>query len=111
MRCISCILSNEDALRELRAAQGRGVRALAETCPQYLVLSIEEQMPGVSWEEAKYVFTPPLRERWNQEALWGGLGDGSLCVVSTDHCPFRFADQKELGAGGFSEDSEWWAGD
>ena len=56
-------LSNEDALRELRHAQERGVRALAETCTQYLVLSIEDQMPGKSWEEAKYVFTPPLREK------------------------------------------------
>ena len=94
-------LSNADALRELRHAQDRGLRALAETCPQYLVLSLEEQMPGVSWEEAKFVFTPPLREKWNQEALWGALGDGSLCVVSTDHCPFRFADQKSLGRGDF----------
>jgi dihydropyrimidinase len=94
-------LSNEDALRELRHAQDRGLNALAETCPQYLVLSIEEQMPGKSWEEAKYVFTPPLRERWNQEALWGALGDGALSVVSTDHCPFRFADQKSLGRDDF----------
>jgi dihydropyrimidinase len=94
-------LSNEDALRELRHAQNRGLKALAETCPQYLVLSLEEQMPGRSWEEAKYVFTPPLREKWNQEALWGALEDGALSVVSTDHCPFRFADQKELGRGDF----------
>jgi hypothetical protein len=50
-------LSNEDSLRELKHAQQRGLRALAETCPQYLVLSLEEQMPGKSWEEAKYVFT------------------------------------------------------
>lgn len=94
-------LSNEDALRELRHAKDRGLKALAETCTQYLVLSIEEQMPGKSWEEAKYVFTPPLREKWNQEALWGALEDGALSVVSTDHCPFRFADQKELGRGDF----------
>ncbi len=90
-------LSNEDALRELTAAQGRGLKALAETCPQYLVLSLEEQMPGRSWEEAKYVFTPPLREQRNQGPLWRGLQDGALAVVSTDHCPFRFADQKTLG--------------
>ena len=54
-------LSNEDALRELKHAQQRGLHALAETCTQYLVLSLEEQMPGKSWDEAKYVFTPPLR--------------------------------------------------
>jgi dihydropyrimidinase len=94
-------LSNEDSLAALKFMQGRGAKALAETCTQYLVLSIEDQMPGKSWEEAKYVFTPPLRERWNQEPLWEALADGSLAVVSTDHCPFRFADQKELGRGDF----------
>ncbi len=94
-------LSNEDSLAALKFMQGRGAKALAETCIQYLVLSIEDQMPGKSWEEAKYVFTPPLREKWNQEPLWEGLRDGSLAVVSTDHCPFRFADQKELGRGDF----------
>ena len=94
-------LSNEDSLAALKFMQARGAKALAETCIQYLVLSIEDQMPGKSWEEAKYVFTPPLREKWNQEPLWAALADGSLAVVSTDHCPFRFADQKELGRGDF----------
>ena len=94
-------LSNEDALRELKHAQERGLRALAETCTQYLVLSIEDQMPGKSWDEAKYVFTPPLREKHNQEPLWNALEEGSLSVVSTDHCPFRFADQKSLGRDDF----------
>jgi dihydropyrimidinase len=96
-------LSNEDSLRELKHAQQRGLHALAETCPQYLVLSLEEQMPGKSWEEAKYVFTPPLRKKHNQPALWKALEDGSLAVVSTDHCPFRFADQKSLGKNDFSK--------
>jgi dihydropyrimidinase len=96
-------LSNEDSLRELKAAQSRGLRALAETCTQYLVLSIEDQMPGKSWEEAKYVFTPPLREKHNQAPLWKALEDGTLSVVSTDHCPFRFADQKSLGRNDFSK--------
>ncbi|WP_263380055.1 dihydropyrimidinase [Granulicella paludicola] len=94
-------LSNEDALAALKFMQGRGAKALAETCIQYLVLSIEDQMPGKSWEEAKYVFTPPLREKKNQEPLWEALADGAMSVVSTDHCPFRFADQKELGRGDF----------
>ena len=96
-------LSNEDALRELKHAQQRGLRALAETCPQYLVLSLEEHMPGKSWEEAKYVFTPPLREKHNQAPLWKALEDGTLSVVSTDHCPFRFADQKSLGKDDFTK--------
>ncbi len=96
-------LSNEDALRELLAAQARGVRALAETCPQYLVLSLEAQMPGHSWDEAKFVFTPPLREKRNQKPLWDALASGALSVVSTDHCPFRFADQKTLGRDDFTK--------
>ena len=96
-------LSNADSLRELKAAQARGLRALAETCTQYLVLSLEEQMPGNSFDEAKYVFTPPLREKKNQAPLWQALADGSLCVVSTDHCPFRFADQKSLGKDDFTK--------
>lgn len=96
-------LSNAYALDDLKHMQKRGARALAETCIQYLVLSLEEQMPGKSWEEAKYVFTPPLREKWNQEPLWQALAEGSLSVVSTDHCPFRFADQKELGRHDFTK--------
>ena len=96
-------LSNEDSLRELKHAQARGVHALAETCTQYLVLSIEDQMPGKSWEEAKYVFTPPLRIKKNQAPLWKALEDGTLSVVSTDHCPFRFADQKSLGKNDFTK--------
>ncbi len=96
-------LSNSDALRELKAAQARGLRALAETCTQYLVLSLEEQMPGKSFEEAKYVFTPPLRSKANHAPLWQALADGSLSVVSTDHCPFRFADQKSLGKDDFTK--------
>ena len=96
-------LSNSDSLRELKDAQQRGLRALAETCTQYLVLSLEEQMPGRSFEEAKYVFTPPLRAKANQAPLWQALADGSLSVVSTDHCPFRFADQKSLGKDDFTK--------
>jgi dihydropyrimidinase len=93
-------LSNEDSLAALKFMQARGARALAETCTQYLVLSIEDQMPGKDWSEAGYVFTPPLRERWNQAPLWEALKDGSLSVVSTDHCPFTM-EQKALGKGDF----------
>ncbi|HEY5331400.1 MAG TPA: dihydropyrimidinase [Acidobacteriaceae bacterium] len=93
-------LSNEAALAELKFMQGRGARALAETCTQYLVLSIDDQMPGKSWNEAKFVFTPPLREKKNQDPLWAALADGSVSVVSTDHCPFTM-EQKALGKGDF----------
>jgi dihydropyrimidinase len=93
-------LSNEESLRELKHAQQHYPRALAETCTQYLALSLEEQMPGKSWDEAKYVFTPPLREKKNQDPLWKALADGSLAVVSTDHCPFTM-EQKALGRDDF----------
>ena len=96
-------LSSEDALNQVREARDRGLPAFAETCPQYLLLSIEDQMPGKSFEEAKYVFTPPLRKKENQPRLWDGLKHDHLQVVSTDHCPFCFADQKSLGKDDFTK--------
>lgn len=96
-------LSNEYALDNLKFMQQRGARALAETCTQYLVLSIEDHMPGKSWDESKFVFTPPLREKRHQAPLWKALKEGSLAIVSTDHCPFRFKDQKELGREHFTK--------
>jgi dihydropyrimidinase len=96
-------LSSEDALNQVREARDRGLPAFAETCPQYLLLSIEDQMPGKSFEEAKYVFTPPLRKKENQPKLWDGLKHDHLQVVSTDHCPFCFEDQKVLGKDDFTK--------
>jgi dihydropyrimidinase len=89
-------------LNEVRAARDRGVPAFAETCPQYLLLSIEE-LERPNFEGAKYVFTPPLRERHHLDKLWRGLGDDHLQVVSTDHCPFCFKDQKQLGIDDFTK--------
>src|SRR5579871_4613144 len=95
-------LSSEDALNEVREARDRGVPAFAETCPQYLLLSIEElQRPG--FEGAKYVFTPPLRPKEHLPKLWDGLKHDHLQVVSTDHCPFCFEDQKVLGKEDFTK--------
>src|SRR5258707_1186680 len=95
-------LSCHDALEKVREARDRGVPAYAETCPQYLHLSLENMdVPG--FEGAKYVFTPPLREKWNQEKLWQGLARDTLQVVSTDHCPFCMKEQKELGKNDFSK--------
>ena len=96
-------LSSEDALNQVREARDRGLPAFAETCPQYLLLSIEDNMEGKGWEGAKYVFTPPLREKKNQPKLWEGLRRDNLQVVSTDHCPFCFADQKSLGKDDFTK--------
>src|SRR5580765_7127701 len=95
-------LSSEDALNEVREARDRGVPAFAETCPQYLLLSIEE-LERPNFEGAKYVFTPPLRTRENLPKLWDGLKDDHLQVVSTDHCPFCFEDQKILGKDDFTK--------
>ena len=96
-------LSSEDALNQVREARDRGLPAFAETCPQYLLLSLEDNMVDKGWEGAKYVFTPPLRERRNQSKLWDGLRKDNLQVVSTDHCPFCFADQKSLGKDDFTK--------
>jgi len=95
-------LSCNDALEKVREARDRGLPAYAETCPQYLFLSIENfDVPG--FEGAKYVFTPPLREKWHQEKLWQGLAKDTLQVVSTDHCPFCYKEQKELGKEDFTK--------
>ena len=95
-------LSCNDALEKVREARDRGLPVYAETCPQYLYLSIENfDVPG--FEGAKYVFTPPLREKWHQEKLWNGLKHDHLQVVSTDHCPFCFKEQKELGRDDFTK--------
>ncbi len=95
-------LSCNDALERVREARDRGLAVYAETCPQYLFLSLENfDVPG--FEGAKYVFTPPLREKWHQEKLWAGLAADQLQVVSTDHCPFCYKDQKELGIGDFTK--------
>jgi len=95
-------LSCNDALEKVREARDRGLPVYAETCPQYLYLSIDNfDAPG--FEGAKYVFTPPLREKWHQEKLWNGLKRDHLQVVSTDHCPFCFKEQKELGRDDFTK--------
>jgi dihydropyrimidinase len=95
-------LSCNDALEKVREARDRGLPVYAETCPQYLYLSLEN-MDAPGFEGAKYVFTPPLREKWHQEKLWQGLQHDHLQVVSTDHCPFCFKEQKELGKDDFTK--------
>jgi len=95
-------LSCNEALEKVREARDRGLPVYAETCPQYLYLSIENfDAPG--FEGAKYVFTPPLREKWHQEKLWQGLAKDDLQLVSTDHCPFCYKEQKELGRDDFTK--------
>src|SRR5689334_1653340 len=95
-------LSAEQALAAIAVARDTGQNVFAETCPQYLYLSLEDLgRPG--FEGAKYVASPPLRPKEHQASLWRGLRTNDLSVVSTDHCPFCFKDQKELGRGDFSK--------
>ena len=93
-------LSCADALNQVRQARDRGIPAFAETCPQYLFLSIDDY--GEDFDGAKYVMTPPLREKSNQAELWKGIKMDDLQVISTDHCPFCMKEQKELGRGDFT---------
>ena len=92
-------LSAREALNEVRRARDEGLPAFAETCPQYLFLSLDDM--GNGFEGAKFVCSPPLRPAAHQEDLWLGLLKDDLQVVSTDHCPFDFHGQKEMGEGDF----------
>ncbi|MEU4995951.1 dihydropyrimidinase [Streptomyces sp. NPDC021622] len=95
-------VSAEEALAELAAARDKGLPVFGETCPQYLFLSTDN-LAEPDFEGSKYVCSTPLRPREHQAALWRGLRTNDLQVVSTDHCPFCFVGQKELGRGDFSK--------
>ncbi len=90
----------EGALNAVRKASIRNQRVLVETCTQYLVLdaSLYEQ----DFEGAKWVMSPPLREKKDQVALWSGINQGLIQVVGTDHCPFKW-EQKLMGKDDFSK--------
>ena len=92
-------LSSRDALEAVSAARHRGSPVWAETCPQYLLLSLDDL--GNGFEGAKYVCSPPLRPKDHWVDLWRGLLRDDLQLVGTDHCPFDFEGQKELGRGDF----------
>lgn len=95
-------VSATEAVAELARARDLGLNVFGETCPQYLFLSTDNlSEPG--FEGAKYVCSTPLRPRDHQEHLWRALRTNDLSVVSTDHCPFCFVGQKDLGAGDFSK--------
>ncbi len=98
-------MSAKQAVSTLAAARGEGWNVFGETCPQYLYLSLEEQLSAPGFEGAKWVCSTPLRarEEGHQDELWRYLRTGDLSVVSTDHCPFCFKEQKELGVGDFSK--------
>ena len=92
-------LSAREALEAVRQARDEGLPAFAETCPQYLFLTLDDL--GNGFEGAKYICSPPLRTADHADELWRGLVKDDLAVVSTDHCPFDFDGQKDLGVGDF----------
>jgi dihydropyrimidinase len=93
-------LSAAEALDAVSRARDRGLPVYAETCPHYLLLT-DEKLSEPDFGGSKYVMCPPLRTPAHQERLWKGLRTDELQVVSTDHTPFRFEGQKEMGRGNF----------
>ena len=90
------------ALEALKAGRAKGFKVYGETCPQYLMFTMDKYKEP-NFEGAKYVMSPPLRAEGNPEALWKGLSSGDLQTVGTDHCPFNFVGQKDMGKDDFSK--------
>jgi len=95
-------LSCREALAKVKEARNQGFPVFAETCPQYLILS-DENYGKEGFNGAKYVISPPLRDKTNHSILWQGLLYRNLDLISTDHCPFNFKGQKDLGKVDFSK--------
>ncbi|QYR21880.1 dihydropyrimidinase [Paenibacillus sp. sptzw28] len=91
-----------EAVMKIAEARNKGLRVYGETCPQYLMLD-QSYLEKPDFEGAKYVWSPPLREKWNQDVLWDALLNGQLQTVGSDQCSFDFKGQKELGLNDFSK--------
>lgn len=91
-----------EAVEKIAEARKRGLRVYGETCPQYLTLDVS-YLEKPNFEGAKYVWSPPLREKRHQAVLWDALWNGSLQAVGSDQCSFDFKGQKDLGLGDFSK--------
>jgi dihydropyrimidinase len=98
-------VSAKQALARIAEARNAGQNVFGETCPQYLYLSLEENLGAPGFEGAKWVCSTPLRsrEQGHQDALWNYIRTGDVTTVSTDHCPFCMKDQKEMGIGNFAK--------
>jgi dihydropyrimidinase len=98
-------MSAREAVERVVEARDAGVNVFGETCPQYLYLTLEDHLGAPGFEGAKYACSTPLRSKHehHQEDLWRFLRTNDLQIVSTDHCPFCFKEQKELGLGDFSK--------
>ncbi|MGG0718480.1 dihydropyrimidinase [Robertmurraya massiliosenegalensis] len=94
-------VSCAEAARKIAEARSNGVDIWGESCPQYLVLD-QTYLEKPDFEGAKYVWSPPLREKWNQEVLWNALKSGTLQTIGSDQCSFDFNGQKTLGKDDFS---------
>jgi dihydropyrimidinase len=92
--------SCEEALSEALRGKARGVNVSIETLIQYLLLDRTSAEPD--FEGAKNVMSPPLRDKKNQYVFWKALADGSVATLATDHAPFDFATQKQMGRGDFT---------
>jgi len=95
-------VSAEESVNLIRKAREKGNNVYGETCPQYLFLD-ESCYEDPGDEGLKYIMSPPLRNKRNQEALWEGLRDGTLMVVATDHCTFDFHGDKQRGKDDFTK--------
>jgi dihydropyrimidinase len=86
----------------IKMASERGQKVYVETCPQYLLLE-DDKYKELNNEGLKYIMSPPLRKKQDQEKLWKGIVDGFIQVVATDHCPFDFHGEKQLGKEDFTK--------
>ncbi|PGZ92491.1 dihydropyrimidinase [Bacillus sp. AFS029533] len=91
-----------EAVEKITEARNNGIDIWGETCPQYLVLD-QSMLEKPDFEGAKYVWSPPLREKWNQDVLWNALKNGNLQTLGSDQCSFDFKGQKDLGRDDFSK--------
>ena len=91
-------VSSAEGLDVVRRAQAEGAPVWAETCPHYLLMT-DDVLQRDGLEGAKWMCSPPQRKAADQDALWGGLMDGTLSVVSSDHAPYRFDQTGKLSAG------------
>ncbi|MBE6044877.1 MAG: dihydropyrimidinase [Clostridium thermopalmarium] len=95
-------VSSSMALDYIKLAHDRGQNVYSETCPQYLLLD-EERYKEPNNEGLKYIMSPPLRKKENQAPLWKGIKDGHIHTVATDHCPFAFNKDKQMGKDDFTK--------
>lgn len=86
-------VSNGEAMEEIARARSRGIKVVGETCPQYFMLTADD-LDGMDWEGAKFVCSPPPRDKAAQEECWRGIETGIFDLFSSDHCPFRYDDER-----------------